>query len=136
MHRLGYINAVNGVNFQDDKISVLVDEFVLSRDEYRAARPDSRKGLEKRMAVLKKDIEERLVRRSAKESERQRCLSVLRPLISKIKLSKVMPRRSHSSTPPSGELMTTTIGSDTGGRQRRPSARYAVDEVKRIISGL
>ena len=129
-----YINAVNGVNFQDKQIATLVDEFVLSRDEYRAARPDSRKNLRIRIAGLKCDIEERLNKRNMKDVEKQRCLSVLRPLISKIKLSKILPRKSDASTPPA-ELMTTTIGAADTTRQRRPS-KYSVDEVKRIINSM
>lgn len=131
-----YINAVNGVIFQDEQIGSLVDEFVLTRDEYRAARPDSRKNLGIRIANLKCDIEDRLTKRYQKERERQKCLDVLRPLICKIKLSKILPRRSLTRAPtPPAELMTTTIGDEPDVKSvRQRKTKYSVDEVRRIIS--
>lgn len=110
----------------------LVDELVLSREEHRAARPDSRKKLDNRISKLKVDIGSHLNKRFLKETERLRCLSTLRPLINKIKLSKI--GSSGKTTTPT-ELVTTTVCVNEGASSvKQKKNKYTVDEVRRILS--
>jgi hypothetical protein len=124
------MNAVNGVHFQDEQLSILVDEYVQLGEIVRRAPSSEGRDLSIRVANLKCEIGDRLNKRHQKEKEKFEYLEILRKLISNIKIRKL------SKSENSAELKISTIGGDQTppDETMRKRKKYSLDYIRQIIS--
>ena len=91
--------------------------------------------LNKQFAGVKSELLAKLGKREELDTEKANCLNILRPLISTIKLAKLLPdhdARTRPSTPPT-ELLMTSVGDMEIPGSRRNHKRYTPEEVRMIL---
>jgi hypothetical protein len=135
-HRARYSDIINGLRYHDEAIAGLVDELLQQKDSLKGSQIENGTKLCRKIAGIKVDLGSNLDKRDKLEKEKINCLEVLRPLISTIKLAKLLPEqdsRTRPSTPPT-ELLKTSVGDMEIPGSRRSQKRYTVEEVRIILS--
>jgi len=97
-----YYNAMNGVNFQNEQIGVLIDELL----ELRKSRPLNQEQ-RIRWGHLKLDIGDRRSKRNKKERERLSSLERIRPLIASVQTQLLLAKHEAEALQQEGHATTT-----------------------------
>lgn len=89
-HRIQYYNSINAIEFQAEQIAYLVDELLELRQEFRELHPSERKEVCIKLAHVKLDIGDRKTKRRNKEKERLKILEQVTPMLTEIKLNRLL----------------------------------------------
>jgi hypothetical protein len=126
-----YYNMINGIETQNTKISIAVEELLAARKELRYARETYQehraKTAQSKVANLKLDIGDCKSKRYFKEKERRECYEAIKPMVAEAQLAKFLTKQAEQNTEgasapmESGSLPKDKSNGSTGAAEQRNS---------------
>jgi len=120
--RIEYYNCINAIEFQNELIAQLVDELLELRSSFRAASVPQRKEIRIRLEHARLDIGDRKNKRFFKEKERKNLLQTLSPLITEIKMGRLLDHQESEIRAAEDSRNSTAGRSDTGSKAQTDMA--------------